>query len=307
VIVFRPALQSRLVEEVGMLSVLTQFFSGLTTAMFLFLLASGLSLIFGVSRVINVSHGAFYMLGAYLMVTVSKMASVDLVGFALLAVFGSIGVGLLGGVVEWLILRRVYKGGMLFVALVTFGILAVMEEVAKIIWGAELTTVSRPSLLDGSAILFGGSLPRYDLVLIGAGLVLALGIWAIVEKTRFGLLIRAASVDREMLAALGVDVPRVFTITFAFGAGLAGLAGILAAPMVSISPTMGSSIIIEAFAVVVIGGLGSLPGSLLGAFIVGEALAFGILLIPGLALVMVYLLMAIILILRPEGLLGSKS
>ncbi len=284
-----------------------QFLSGLTSAMFLFLLAAGLSLIFGVSRVINVSHGAFYMLGAYLLVTVGRLTTLDATGFVLLAIVGSILVGLFGGLLEILILRHVYKGGMLFVALVTFGMLAVIEETAKIIWGAELTTATKPASLEGAAQVFGGALPHYNIMLITAGLLLALGVWAVVEKTRFGLLIRAASMDREMLSALGIDVPRVFTVTFAFGAGLAGLAGILAAPMVSISPSMGSSIIIEAFAVVVIGGLGSLPGSLLGAFIVGEALAFGILALPGLALVMVYLLMAIILILRPEGLLGGKA
>lgn len=288
-------------------SIAMQFLSGLTSAMFLFLLAAGLSLIFGVSRVINVSHGAFYMLGAYLVVTANRFMSMDVGGFAVLAIAGALLIGLFGGLLEVLILRVVYKGGMLFVALVTFGMLAMIEETAKIVWGAELTSVPRPASLEGAAQIFGGALPHYNIVLILAGFALAAGVWAIVEKTRFGLLLRAASMDREMLSALGVDVARIFTVTFAFGAGLAGLAGVLAAPMVSISPTMGSSIIIEAFAVVVIGGLGSLPGSLLGAFIVGEALAFGILAVPGLALVMVYLLMAVILILRPEGLLGAKS
>jgi len=275
--------------------------------MFLFLLAAGLSLIFGVSRIINISHGAFYMLGGYLLLTVSRLWQLDVWSFLLVAVIGSMVVGAVGGIVEAVILRRVYRGGMLLVALVTFGILAVLEETAKIVWGAELTTVPVPRGLEGGVHLFGTSLPLYNTALIGLGLLIALGVWLAVEKTRYGLLIRAAAMDREMLGALGIPVPRIFTYTFGFGTALAALAGILAAPMVSISPTMGSSIIIDAFAVVVIGGLGSLPGSLLGALIVGQAQAFGILFLPESTMFLLYLLMAIILIVRPSGLMGTAQ
>jgi branched-subunit amino acid ABC-type transport system permease component len=195
---------------------------------------------------------------------------------------------------------------MLFVALVTFGSLLIVEEMVRIIWGADMKAVARPRGLNGAFTVGGIDFPIYSLVIIGAGLLIGLGVWLAVEKTRFGLLVRAASIDRQMLAVLGVNVPRVFTLTYAAGTCLAGVAGILAAPLVSILPTMGSSIIIEAFAVVVIGGLGSLPGSLLGAFIVGECEAFGILLAPQSTLVVLYLLMAVILLVRPQGLLGTR-
>lgn len=290
-----------------MQSLVIQFLSGLTGAMFLFLLAAGLSLIFGVSRIINISHGAFYTLGAYLLVTVTRGSPLEPWSFVLLAIVGSLLVGALGAVIEVVILRRVYRGGMLIVALVTFGVLVVTEEVVKIVWGAEQTAAPRPRGLNGATDIAGGAMPHYSLALILVGLLLAFGVWLAVEKTRFGLLIRAAAMDREMLSTLGVNVPRVYTLTFALGASLAGLAGILAGPLVSISPTMGSAIIIEAFAVVVIGGLGSLPGSLLGAFIVGEAQAFGILFAPESTLMLLYVLMAVVLIVRPGGLLGPKQ
>jgi branched-subunit amino acid ABC-type transport system permease component len=291
----------------SMQGILPQFFSGLTEAMFLFLLAAGLSLIFGVSRIINISHGAFYALGAYLLLTASKQRALSIPEFIAVVIVGGAAIGVLGGLFEILILRRVYRGGMLVVALVTFGSLLIVEELVRIIWGADMTAVARPRGLNGAIVLGGHDLPVYSLVLIGIGFAIVVGLWLIIEKTRTGLLIRAAAIDREMLAVLGVNVPRVFTLTYAAGTCLAGMAGILAAPMVSVSPTMGSAIIIEAFAVVVIGGLGSLPGSLLGAFIVGQCEAFGILLAPQSTLVVLYLLMALILIIRPEGLLGTKA
>jgi branched-chain amino acid transport system permease protein len=285
---------------------LLQFLSGLMSAIFLFLLAAGLSVIFGVSRIINISHGAFYMLGAYLLVTFTRTTSLGIWGFAAVAVFGSVVIGCLGALVEATILRRVYKGGMLLVALVTFGVLEVVQEVAKMTWGAEQTAVPRPVGLDGATMIGGHPIPVYNLALIGIGCAIALLLWLAVERTRFGLLIRAAAMDRETLGTLGINVPSIFTTAFGVGTALAGLAGILAGPMVSISPAMGSNIIIEAFAVVVIGGLGSLPGSLLGAFVVGEALAFGVLLLPDAALMLLYVLMAGILVVKPSGLMGSK-
>jgi branched-subunit amino acid ABC-type transport system permease component len=285
---------------------LLQFFSGLMSATFLFLIAAGLSVIFGVSRIINISHGAFYMFGAYAVVAFDGHAAMGIGGFSALALVATLAIGCLGGLIESIILRHVYRGGMLLVALVTFGLLQVMQEMAKIIWGAEQTAVSRPSGLDGSFNLLGIAVPQYNLALIVIGIVTAFLLWMVIDRTRFGLLIRAAAIDRETLGALGVNVPMIFTGTFALGAALAGLAGVLAAPMVSISPTMGSTILIEAFAVVVIGGLGSLPGSLLGAFIVGEAMSFGVLFAPDFQMIILYVLMAFILLARPGGLLGQR-
>lgn len=281
-----------------------QFVSGLLQAMFLFLLASGLSLIFGVSRVLNITHGAFYALGAYLLLTASRTGALGIAGFAATVIGAGLVIGALGAVFEVFILRRVYRAGMLFVALVTFGAILLIEEAIKIIWTAEMLAVPRPAGLDGGVAFGAHRLPTYDLVLLVVGVTIALGLWFVVERTRFGLLIRAAAIDREMLAVLGVNVPRLYTLTFAGGTCLAAIAGALAAPMVSLTPTMGSQILIEVFAVVVIGGLGSLLGSFLGALIVGEFEAFGMLVSPELAMPMLYLLMAGILIIRPTGLLG---
>lgn len=290
-----------------MSALLVQFFSGLLEAMFLFLLASGLSLIFGVSRIINISHGAFYTLGAYMMFTASRGGALSPGLFALVAVLAALAIGALGALFEMIVLRRTYRGGMLIVALVTFGALAVIEETVKIVWGADLLATPFPRGLEGSVDVGGKRLPLYGLALLGAGAVIALGMWWAVERTRLGLMIRAAAIDREMLAVLGGNVPAVYTLTFAGGTFLAGLAGALAAPMVSILPNMGSSIIIQAFAVVVIGGLGSLPGSLIGALIVAEAQAFGILIAPESTLVLLYLLMALVLVVRPAGLMGRQA
>jgi branched-chain amino acid transport system permease protein len=281
-----------------------QFVSGLLKAMFLFLLASGLSLIFGVSRVLNLMHGAFYALGAYLIFTVSRIAPLGLGTFAVSVMIAGIILGLCGATFEMLVLRRVYPAGMLFVALVTFGGLLLIEEGIKIVWSSDLNTVARPLELSGSIAFGNNRLPTYNLALLAIGAAIALGLWLVVEQTRFGLIVRAAAIDREMLSVLGVNVPRVYTLTFALGTCLAAVAGALAAPMVSLSPSMGTLMIIETFAVVVIGGLGSLPGSLLGALIVGELEAFGIMLLPEIALPLLYLVMALILIVRPTGQLG---
>ncbi len=287
-----------------MAGIAVQAATGLLKAMLLFLLAAGLSLIFGVSRVLNIAHGAFYALGAYLLLSASGAKPLASGMFFLLVVVASVVVGLAGGLFEILVLRRVYAAGMLFVALVTFGLLVGLEESIKIVWSAQLLTVPRPTDLQGAITLAGSSLPTYNLMLLAIGAALALVLWFVVERTRFGLLIRAAAIDREMLSALGVNVPAIYTLTFAFGAMLAALAGGMAAPLVALSPSMGSLIVIQTFAVVVIGGLGSLPGSLLGAVVVGELEAFGILVAPQSALVLLYLLMAAILIVRPSGLLG---
>ena len=288
-------------------TILIQCFSGLLEAMFLFLLASGLSLIFGVSRVINISHGAFYTLGAYAMYTATRGGALSVPLFFLAAVLSALLIGAIGALFEIVVLRRTYRGGMLIVALVTFGALAVIEETVKIVWGADLVATPFPRGLEGGVVIDGRSLPAYGLALLCAGAMIAIAIWLAVERTRLGLMIRAAAIDREMLSVLGGNVPAVFTLTFAGGTFLAGLAGALSSPMVSILPNMGSSIIIQAFAVVVIGGLGSLPGSLVGALIVGQAQAFGILIAPESTLVLLYLLMAIVLVVRPAGLMGRAA
>jgi branched-chain amino acid transport system permease protein len=252
-------------------------------------------------------HGAFYALGAYIVLTASRIAPLGIVEFAAAVVAAGLLLGALGAAFEVTVLRRVYPAGMLFVALVTFGGLLIIEETIKIVWTADLAAVPRPPALAGAIVLGGSRLPAYNLALLGIGTAIAIGLWLVVERTRFGLIVRAAAIDREMLSALGVNVPRVYTLTFALGTCLAAIAGALAAPMVSLSPSMGSLMIIETFAVVVIGGLGSLPGSLIGALIVGEFEAFGIIVAPEIALPLLYLVMAAILIVRPTGLLGAPD
>ena len=288
-------------------SLLLQFIGGLQQAMFLFLLAAGLSLIFGVSRIINISHGAFYAIGAYLVVLLTQGRALSPLLFGLMVIAIGLIVGLLGAAFEMVVLRRAYRGGMLIVALVTFGALVIVEETIKIGFTGEMRAMPKPLGLTGMIPIGTSGLPTYSLVLLITGGLLALVLWVTVEHTRLGLLLRAAAIDREMLAVLGKDVPRIYTLTFALGSMLAGLAGALAAPMVSIVPGMGSDIILEAFAVVVIGGLGSLPGSLVGALIVGETQAFGLLVAPESTLLMLYGLMATILVLRPQGLLGTAA
>src|SRR5450759_3586601 len=181
-----------------------QFVSGLLQAMFLFLLASGLSLIFGVSRVLNITHGAFYALGAYLLLTASRAGALGIGGFAATVIAAGLVIGALGAVFEVVILRRVYRAGMLFVALVTFGAILLIEEAVKIVWTGEMLAVPRPAGLGGGIAFGSNRLPAYDLVLLAVGVTIALGLWFVVERTRFGLLIRAAAFGREMLAVLGV-------------------------------------------------------------------------------------------------------
>lgn len=288
-------------------ALILQFVSGLLKAMFLFLVASGMTLIFGVSRVLNVTHGAFYALGAYFLLWFSRGSAMTTPGFIAAFIVISVGIGGLGALFDVLILRRVYRAGMLYIALVTFGALLIAEELIRIVWGPDLAAVPRPIGLEGSIRVGSQQLPVYNLTLLAAGIVIGLALWLFIEKTSFGLRIRAAAMDREMLDALGVNVPRLFTLTFAAGTALAGAAGALAAPMVTVSPSMGSVMIIEVFAVVVIGGLGSLPGSLIGALIVGELDAFGVIYAPQFSLSLLYILMALILIVRPYGLLGRPD
>lgn len=279
-----------------------QFSSGLIKAMFLFLIASGLSLIFGVTRVINLAHGSFYMLGAYLLLTLAGP-----LGFWTGLLAAPVVVAALGGAVEVLLLRRLYRSGELYVVLLTFAVILIVGDTTKLAWGNQFITVAGPALLAGTVKLLGHDFPRYNLLILALGPLLALGLWALFYRTRWGLLVRAAAMDREMLGALGVNVRRLLTATFVFGSWLAGLGGALSAPLVALEPTMDASIIMEAFSVVVIGGLGSFAGSLLGSVLIGELESFGILVFPAISLALIFGLMATILIARPWGLFGKPE
>jgi len=281
-----------------------QFLGGITTAMFLFLIASGLSLIFGVLRVLNFAHGSFYMIGAYL-----AWQMVHSIGpgpgafwFAVLGAAGS--VALLGVVIERLLLRHLYGREDLYQLLFTYALVLVLADAAKLLWGTQQLSVQRPGILDGALRLFGVIVPHYNLFIMVLGPAIALSVWLVLYRTHIGRMIRAAALDREMLGALGADVGRLYTIMFGVGSFLAGLAGGLVTPVKTVVPGMDVEIIIEAFVVVVIGGLGSLWGTVIGALIYGQFLSFGILVFPRFSIFAVFALMAIILIIRPWGLLG---
>jgi branched-chain amino acid transport system permease protein len=282
-----------------------QFLGGLTTAMFLFLIASGLSLIFGVLRVLNFAHGSFYMLGAYLAwQIVAWVGPGSNAAFWLAALGAASAVALLGVVVERLLLRHLYGREELYQLLFTYALVLILGDAAKVLWGTGQLSVSRPPMLAGAFELFGATIPYYNLFIMLLGPAIAGLFWLVLHRTVVGRMVRAAALDREMLGALGADVGRLYTGMFAVGSFLAGLGGALVTPIKSIVPGMDVEIIVEAFIVVVIGGLGSLWGTFLGALIFGQVLAFGILVFPRFSMFSAFALMAVILIVRPWGLLG---
>ncbi len=256
---------------------LIQSLSGLTYAMFLFLIASGLSLIFGILRVLNFAHGSFYMLGAYLTFTFSSRFIDSPAYFWPAVLFGSIAVAVLGGLIERLFLSRLYIREELNQLLFTYALVMILGDLAKIIWGTGQLSVPRPALLKGAVQILGQYFPEYNIFIIFLGLAIAFAFWLILNRTRWGRIIRAAALDREMLGSLGVNVNWLFTIVFTIGAWLAGLGGALVSPIAAIVPGMDVEIIINVFIVVVIGGLGSFWGTLLGALVLGQVISFGIL------------------------------
>jgi branched-chain amino acid transport system permease protein len=283
-----------------------QFVTGLASACSLFLVASGLSIIFGVTRIVNFAHGAFYMLGAYVGFTLTDRLG-GAVGFWGGLLLAAIAVAAIGTIVEIVLLRRIYAAPELFQLLATFGVTLAVEDLVLLIWGPNELLGPRAPGFKGAIDIFGRPFPSYDALLIVLGpLVLGL-LWLLFRQTRWGVLVRAATQDREMVAALGVDQKWLFTSVFALGVFLAALGGALELPREAANHTMDLQVITEALVVVVIGGLGSVPGTFLAAIIVSELNAFGILAFPGISLVLVFLVMAVVLVLRPWGLLGRPE
>jgi len=281
-----------------------QCLNGLTYAMFLFLIASGLSLIFGVLGILNFAHGSLYMLGAYFTHQFVSLF-VDTPGqFWWAVIFGSLAVAAIGVVIERFFLRPLYGREELNQLLFTYALVLIFSDFARIIWGTDQFSVSRPAILKGAVDIFGQYFPKYNIMIILLGPCIAFLFWFILLHTRWGRMIRAAALDREMLGSLGVNVGRLFTVVFFVGAWMAGLGGALVSPVSAIVPGMDVEVIVNAFIVVVIGGLGSFWGTFLGALIVGQVYALGILVFPRLSLVFIYVLMALVLIIRPWGLLG---
>lgn len=283
----------------------SQFMGGLTTAMFLFLIASGLSLVFGIMRVINFAHGSFYMIGAYLAWQGVQWLQPIGAGFWVATLFAAAGVGVLGAVVERLFFRSLYGREELYQLLFTYALVLILGDAAKFLWGTGQLSVSTPPALAGSVQIFGTTQPLYSLFIIAIGPAIAFGGWLVLNRTGVGRLVRAAQMDREMLDALGANVGTIYTGMFVFSSFLAGLSGALVTPIQSIVPGMDVLIIVQAFIVVVIGGMGSFWGTFWGSVIYGEVLSFGILIFPGFSLFSVFALMAVILIVRPWGLFGK--
>src|SRR5712691_2757859 len=284
-----------------------QLLSGLANAMFLFLIASGLSLIFGVTRIVNFAHGSFYMLAAYLTYSLSALLPLGAGAFYAAALLAALLVAALGGLVETLLLRRVYRAPELYQLLLTFALVLIVADAVRYLWGADNKTGPAAPGLAGSVSIAGQLFPSYDLAVIVFGPLVALGLWGLFHRTRWGVLIRAATQDREMVAALGVDQSRLFTGVFILGSFLAGLAGALQVPRLALTTVMDTTVIVEAFVVVVIGGMGSVWGALLASLLIGVLNAFGVLVLPKISIVLIFVVMAVVLIVRPWGLLGRPE
>ncbi|MCC7017412.1 MAG: branched-chain amino acid ABC transporter permease [Rhodospirillales bacterium] len=277
---------------------------GLTEAMYLWLIAAGLSLTFGVLRVVNFAHGSLYMLGAYLTFSVIQAAGGN---YWLGLLIGPILLMGVGWLMERFFFRRLYQLDHAFQLLLTFAFVLVFDDLVKIVWGPVFHSVPVPPILSGTVSVFGQFLPVFSLFNLFVGIVVSLGLWWLIEHTNIGALIQATAADREIAATLGVNVPRIYTAVFVFGSWLAGIGGALSVPTRSLSPGMGEAIIIEAFVVVVIGGLGSLKGAFLGAILIGLLHAYGVMFLPVFELALAYIAMATVLILRPWGLFGAKE
>jgi branched-chain amino acid transport system permease protein len=279
--------------------------AGLSAGMFIWLVASGLTLIFGVLGVLNFAHGSFYMLGAY-----ACYAVVSQLGdhFYLGVLVGPLVVCAIGYVVERFFLRTVYGLAVTYQLLLTFAFVLILDNLVKIAWGPGSIASPVAEGLDGSVAVLGRKFPVYSLFIIAVGPVIALALWALLEKTWQGRIVRAASSDREMAAALGVRVPALFTAVFVFGTWLGALGGALAVPYVGLlTPGMSETIIIEAFIVAVIGGLGSLKGAFVGALLIGVLSAFGTRFFPAFDMFLTFILMAGVLLWRPRGLFGAAA
>ena len=281
--------------------------NGLARASTLFIVASGLSLIFGVTRIVNFAHGSFYMLGAFLGYSLVTRLPASGLGFWASVLLATSAIGLLGALLEIVLLRRIYRAPELFQLLATFGVVLVVQDLALAIWGPEELLGPRVPGLRGAVAILGERFPSYNLVIILVGPLVLGALWLLFHRTRWGTLVRAATQDRDMVAALGVNQKWLFTSVFFLGAALAGLGGALQVPRDAANLNMDLNAIAEAFVVVVVGGMGSLTGAFLAALLIGVLEALGILFFPKLTLVLVFLVMAAVLVVRPYGLLGRAE
>ena len=286
--------------------VLSQVLVGLSRTVILFIVASGLSLILGVLRIPNVAHGSLYMIGAFMAFTISKLAGGGSFGFWLALVGAPLGVGVLSLMAERGLFQYLYEREHLMLLLLTFALSLVLGDLVKLVWGGEYKSVPVPAVFQGFVPLFGGlPFPIYNLLLLIIGPVVAVALWLLVNKTRIGKIARAAAVDREMVGAVGINVSWLYAFVFVIGCLLAGLGGALVAPTVSVTLGMDNTLIMEAFLIVIIGGLGNMWGALLGALIFGLTQSLGILLWPQFGIIFPYMAVIVVLLFRPTGLLKS--
>jgi branched-chain amino acid transport system permease protein len=295
--------------------IVVQFLTGLASASSLFLVASGLSIIFGVSRIVNFAHGSFYMLGAYIAWTIVERVPYGHLGFWGSIIAAALIVGVIGVVMEIVLLRRIYRAPELFQLLATFGVVLIVQDLALLIWGPQDLLGPRAPGLRGAIYILDQRFPQYELLLIVIGPAVLGLLWLLFKHTRWGTLVRAATQDREMVGALGVDQKRLFTSVFFLGSALAGLGGALQLPREPVTLNMDLTIIADAFVVVVVGGMGSVPGAYLAALLIAELQAFMLIAPPvnilgieialsKMTLVPSFIVMALVLVLRPYGLLG---
>ena len=272
---------------------------GLSLAMYLWLISAGLTIIFGVLGVINFAHGSLFMVGAYLAYTFYGQLGLP---FGLAIVLSLLGVGILGLVMERGFLRHIYGIDEAYQLLLTFGFILILDDAVKIIWGGVFRIPPIPAFLEGAWRVFGRRFPIYNAFVIGVGVLVAVGLWALFEKTWWGRTVRATASDREMANAIGVNVPRVFSGVFMLGAMLAALGGALGTPVRVAAPGIGAAMIIQAFIITVIGGLGNLKGAFISSMIVGIVSAYGTLFFPVFELFFIFVIMTVVLLVRPQGL-----
>ncbi len=274
---------------------------GLSFSMYLWLLASGLTLVFGVLGVLNFAHGSLFMLGAYATFTFYGKLGLNFwlsIGLSLLSV------GIIGAILERLFIR-VYDIDLPYQLILTFGFILIFDDLVKMVWGGVAMIPPMPRFFEGNLSILNRPFPIYNLFIIFAGIAVAMILWLLLEKTWWGRMIRASASDREMASAIGINIPILFTTVFVFAAMLAALGGALGTPVRVVAPGIGTAMIIQAFVITVIGGLGNLKGAFVGALIVGILTSFGILLFPIFELFIIFVVMAIVLMVKPEGLFGK--
>lgn len=289
--------------EITVQLLLVQLTTGVALGAVYALLALGLSLIFGMMNVVNFAHGAFYMVGAFMGVYFLELTG----NFWLSLVLTPLVVGVIGLLVERVLVRPLYGRGIDYPLLLTFGLSYVMIEAMRTMFGIEGVPTSVPAALRGAVNLGFGMFPLYRLFLIGATAIVVLALYLFIEKTRYGLIIRAGARDPEIVQVLGIDVARIWLLVFGLGTAIAGLSGVLAAPTRAVNPEMGISVLAESFVVTVVGGMGSLPGAVVAGLLVGIVFSMTSLFAPSYADMSIFLLMALVLLIRPQGLFGKNG